>query len=80
MVPHSNYKYGYEREDGYKFSGWKRRNGNVTPNFRSPKSFKQQDEAAKIRKQIKYRTHKGIENKILKIIQKFLTGTIQILL
>ena len=60
----SNYKYGYIREDGYIFSGWKRRNGNVTPNFRNPKSFKQQDEAAKIRKQIKYCRHKEIENKI----------------
>ena len=61
----SNYKYGYEREDGYKFSGWKRRNGHVTPNFRSPKSFKQQDEASKIRKQIKYYKHKDIVKKIM---------------
>ena len=49
----SNYKYGYIREDGYIFSGWKRRNGKVTPNFRNPKSFKKQDEDSKIRKQIK---------------------------
>ena len=65
MKYHSNYKYGYEREDGYKFSGWKRRNGHVTPNFRSPKSFKQQDEASKIRKQIKYYKHKDIVKKIM---------------
>jgi len=60
----SNYKYGYIREDGYIFSGWKRRNGKVTPNFRNPKSFKKQDEDSKIRKQIKYCRHKEIENKI----------------
>ena len=64
-MSHSNYKYGYEREDGYKFSGWKRRNGHVTPNFRNPKSFKKQDEAAKIRKKTKYYKHKDIVKKIM---------------
>ena len=60
----SNWKYGQTREDGYVFVGWKRRNEKVTPDFRNPVSFKKQNEASKIRKQIKSRKIKEIENKI----------------
>ena len=48
----SNWKYGETREDGYIFVGWKRRSEKVTPDFRNPVSFKKQNEASKIRKQI----------------------------
>jgi 5-methylcytosine-specific restriction endonuclease McrA len=61
MVPHSNYKYGDTREDGYVFVGWKRRGEKVTPDFRNPISFKKQNEASRIRKMEK-------RNKITKIM------------
>lgn len=63
-MPHSNWKYGQTREDGYVFVGWKRRGEKVTPDFRNPVSFKKQNEASKIRKQIKSRKIKAIENKL----------------
>ena len=63
-MPHSNWKYGQPREDGYIFDGWKRRGEKVTPDFRNPVSFKKQNEASKIRKQIKSRKIKAIENNI----------------
>jgi hypothetical protein len=63
-VHHSNWKYGQTREDGYVFVGWKRRNEKVTPDFRNPILFKKLNEASKIRKQIKNRKIKEIENKI----------------
>ena len=61
---HSNWKYGQTREDGYVFVGWKRRNEKVTPDFRNPILFKKLNEESKIRKQIKSRKIKEIENKI----------------
>ena len=63
-MPHSNYKYGDTREDGYIFIGWKRRNEKVTPDFRSPNKFKINNERSKVRKQIKSRKIKAIENNI----------------
>ena len=63
-MPHSNYKYGDTREDGYVFLGWRRRNGKVTPDFRSPSKFKVNEERSRIRKMEKSRKIKEIENKI----------------
>ena len=63
-MPHSNLKYGDKREDGYIFTGWKQRGEKITPDFREPNKFKKRNEQAKIRKQIKSRKIKEIENKI----------------
>ena len=54
MVPHSKYKYGDTREDGYvwvgKRYGRKKSDGTYADDFRSPESFKRTIEKKKIYK------------------------------
>ena len=62
-MPHSNYKYGDTREDGYIYAG-KRRDRPSKGHFYSPEAFKRLLEGIKIRKREKSRKIKEIENKI----------------
>jgi len=58
MVPHSNYKYGDTREDGYVFVGKrynrKRPDGTYPDDFRHPEAFKLKVEQNRSNKKIVY--------------------------
>ena len=58
MVPHSNYKYGDVREDGYVWVGKryarKRKDGTYPDDWRSPEAFKLKIEQNKANKRIVY--------------------------
>ena len=49
-MPHSNYKYGDIREDGYIFVGCTTKRGKKYEDFRNPDLFKKAEEANRLRK------------------------------
>ena len=53
-MPHSNYKYGDTREDGYVFSGYSTKRGKKYEDFRSPEAFERQKKYHKINKKKVY--------------------------
>ena len=59
-MPHSNYKYGDKREDGYIFSGYSIKRGKKYEDFRSPEAFERQKEYHKINKKNCRFLHKGV--------------------